>query len=350
MGTRIKKTSPLISILIINFNGLLHLEKCLSSLKKQIYKNVEIIMVDNASSDKSVSYTKKNFPSIKLIQNPKNLGFAEANNIAYREAHGEYILFLNNDTEVTDDFLVNLYESIHKDTRIGGVQSKLLFMDNPKFLDSVGAFLTYTGILYYYGISKPLVNKYNHRIKIYSAKGACMLFRKKALDDILVNNEIFDKSYFAYFEETDMCHRIWLAGYSIDFIPNSTVFHKMGGTSNLLNNSFIQYHSFKNRINSYIKNLEIKNLFIILPIHLIFCELFAVFSLFKLKPEIFLSIQRAIVFNLLNIKKTLIKRAYIQTHIRKRKDEDIFPYILKKPGVNYYLNLFSGLKNYKDNL
>ncbi len=146
------KNKRLVSVIIVNQNGKKYLEKCLTSLKNQGYKNIEIILVDNASIDDSVDFTKKIFPDAKIKINSENLGFAEPNNIGYNLSEGDYVLFLNNDTEVKKDFLHPLVSILESNKDVGGVQSKILFMDNPTVLDSVGAFLTYSGILYYYGI------------------------------------------------------------------------------------------------------------------------------------------------------------------------------------------------------
>ncbi|MEM4230750.1 MAG: glycosyltransferase family 2 protein [Candidatus Pacearchaeota archaeon] len=338
----------LVSVIIVNWNGKNFLRECLTSLYSQNYKNIEVIFVDNNSNDGSVEYMKKNFPKTKIIVNKENLGFAEGNNIGYRHSAGDYILFLNNDTRVTKNFLTELIEVLESDKKIGGAQSKILLMDDPARLDSVGAFLTNTGFLYHYGITKRDSSKYNKQIDIYSAKGACMMFKREVLEKIKVEGEIFDSRYFVYFEETDMCHRVWLAGYKIVFSPKSVIYHKMGGTSGNLDNSFVQYHSFKNRINSYIKNLALISLLKILPLHILMCEAFAVFSLFRLKLQLFFSIQKAIIWNLMTLNKTLAKRKKIQEHIRKLNDKEFFHMIKKNVRITYYYNLFSGLRNYEE--
>ncbi len=338
----------LVSVIIVNWNGKRFLKECLSSLFAQDYKNIEVIFVDNASTDDSVDYVKKNFPKTKIVSNKKNLGFAEGNNIGYKNATGDYILFLNNDTKVTKSFLTELVKVLESDKKIGGVQSKILLMDDPTRLDSVGAFLTNTGFLYHYGIAKKDSPKYNKQIDIYSAKGACMIFKREVLEKIKVDGEIFDSRYFVYFEETDMCHRIWLAGYKIVFVPKSVVYHKMGGTSAKLDNAFVQYHSFKNRINSYIKNLGTLELLKILPLHILMCEAFALILLIKLKFSLFLSIQKAIVWNLAVLNATLIKRKQIQKYIREVNDMRLLHKVLRNVRFTYYYHLFGGLKNYNE--
>jgi|SRR5579859_4900175 len=342
--------SKLASIIIVNWNGKKHLETCLSSLQKQNYSPVEIILVDNASHDDSVTYVHKHFPKIKIVINQENFGFAEANNIGYRQAKGEYIVFLNNDTRVSKNFLSELIKTIDSDPQIGGAQSKILLMDEPDRLDSIGSFLTETGFLYHYAVGKKDEPKYNHRIDLYSVKGACMIFKREALEKTLVDNEVFDRRYFAYFEETDLCHRVWLAGYRIVYAPTSVIYHKMGGTSKGMDNAFIQYHSFKNRINSYLKNLNLVDLLTLLPLHLVICEGYSVYSVIKMRGSlgIFLAIQRAIAWNVTQLPVTLAKRRVVRQKIRRVKDRSLEPIIFRRVKLSYYIHLTLNLRKYEE--
>lgn len=332
----------------MNWNGLQYLKDCFSSLSKQTYKNIEVIFVDNASVDDSVKFVKKNFPKVKIIKTKKNLGFAGGNNVGYRYAKGDYVLFLNNDTKTAPNAIAELVKNMDERPDVGGAQGKILLMDNPKYLDSVGAFLTHTGILYHYGANKRDSAKYNKQIYLYSAKGAFMIFRKNVLDKVLIDGNPLDADYFAYFEETDMCHRVWLSGYKIIYIPSAVMYHKLGGTSTKLNNAFVQYHSFKNRINSYIKNLSIPSLLIILPVHLVICEGFGLLAIFQKNLKLFVAIQRAIYWNIMNMKTTLRKRYDVQARIRKISDAELFPQIIVEVGLDYYLDMPNALAHYKD--
>jgi GT2 family glycosyltransferase len=330
----------LVSIIISNYNGKEYLENCFSSLVRLNYSNYEIILIDNNSKDGSIEYTNNNYPQIKVIQNTENLGFAEANNIGYKNARGNYILFLNNDTTIDPNFLSILVEEIKKDKCIGGVQPKILQMDNPKKLNYVGGFLTSTGILYHFGCGKDADNpRYNQKLWIFSLIGAAMLFKREVLEKV----GLFDKDYFAYFEETDLCHRIWLAGYKILYVPQAIIYHKGGGTSLRMNNSYIQFHSFKNRINSYIKNLNWLELLKILPLHVLLCLAVSI-----VYPRYFSAIQKAIWWNICYIKGTLKKRKNVQTDIRAIKDKNFIPCLKKKVRPSYYYYLFKGLEKYED--
>ncbi len=339
----------LVSIIIVNWNGLRWLPECFSSLYAQEYKNFEIIFVDNASHDESVVWVKKHFPKTRIIINSQNLGFAEANNVGYRESRGEYVLFLNNDTRVTKTFLKELLAKF-KDLTIGGAQSKILLMDHPDTHDSVGAYMTPTGFLYHLGFGKKDSPVYDKDIELYTAKGACMIFRSSVLKKIEYNGWVLDPAYFAYFEESDMCHRVWLSGSRIVYAHKSVIYHKMGATSSSMNNAFIQYHSFKNRINSYLKNMEMKWLILYIPIHILLVLCFAVFSLFQKKWQLGMAIFKAIWWNIRTLPRTVCLRTYIQNNIRIISDDTLRPKIFRSPGFDYYRHLISGtLVEYKEN-
>lgn len=335
-----------VSIIIVNWNGLHYLQKCLPSLEKVNYPNREVIIVDNGSQDGSLEYLKK-FPNIKLIKNKTNLGFAGGNNKALPYVRGDYILLLNNDTIVTKHFITELVREIEKDEKIGVVQGKLISMEDRKRLDSVGAFLTDTGFLYHYGYLQKDQKKYDKSIYLYTAKGACLMARKEVVKKV----GLFDEDFFAYFEESDFCHRVWLAGYTIRYAPKAVVYHKIGGTSNTMRSAFIQFHSFKNRINAYIKNLGTWELIRILPLHLILCEVAAIGFLFLRKPRHFLAVNKAMYWNIVHLSKTLKKREQVQRKIRIKQDKDLMPLLKKQPTFRYYYYLFAkSLVGYEDEL
>lgn len=331
-----------VSVIIVNWNGLHWLQGCLPTLSKQTHTALEIIVVDNGSTDGSVSWVRKHYPKAKVIVNAENLGFSHANNIGYKKATGSYVLFLNNDTKTTRTFIARLVQVLESDRAIGGAQSKILLMDKPDTHDSVGAFLTPTGFLYHYGFGKKNIPKYDAQIDLYTAKGACMIFKKSVLKKVEVDGWILDPDYFAYFEESDMCHRILLAGYRIVYVHDSVIYHKMGATSSSMNNDFIQYHSFKNRIRSYIKNLSLLSALFILPVHLLLCEAFSLASLAKGKFALAVAIQKSIFWNISHIGDSLRMRAYIQKTVRKIPDSQYFSRVMKRPSIRYYLSLSRG--------
>lgn len=342
-------SKKLVTVIIVSWNGLHWLKKSLPSLINVTYKPLEIILIDNSSTDGTKNWVQKNYPFIKIILINKNLGFAEANNIGYESSNGEYILFLNNDVEVKPSFISALVKCVNKNNMIAGAQSKILLMDDKTRYDSIGAFLTPTGFLYHYAFRNKHNKKYDKQIYLFSPKGACMLYKRSVLERVLINKKLFDPDAFAYFEETDMAHRIWLIGKQIVYAPDSVIYHKMGGTSTTMNNAFIQYHSFKNRIGSYIKNLSIQRLIPILFVHFFVIELFAIVAFIKGRINVSLAIQKAIIWNIFSLPFLLKKRAYIQYKLRTVSDNSIWKSISRNPPFKYYKAQMMGLPYIEDN-
>ena len=169
-------SSPKISVIIVNYNGKELLQKCLESLFKIDYNNFEVILVDNNSTDGSMEFVTKNHPNIIVVKLDSNKGFAEPNNIGAKIAKGEYLLFLNNDTVTTTNFISEMIKVLEKDEKIAICQSLLLKPDGN--IDSSGDFIDKMGIVYN---SKTKTDEIR---EISSARGACMLMRKKIFDKL----------------------------------------------------------------------------------------------------------------------------------------------------------------------
>ena len=337
----------LVSIIIVNWNAKEDLQECLYTLFEISYKNYEVILVDNGSKDDSVRFVKSNYPDIKVIETGKNLGFAGGNNLGFKQARGKYVLFLNNDTIVTKNFLGKLVNFMEERKDVGIVQPKILFHRPGTVLhqkiNSIGSFLLPSGFLYHLDYGKKY-KKIKDSYEIFSAYGACFLARKSLLQKI----GLFDDRYFAYFEETDLSHRVWLAGLKVMILPETLIYHKGAKTAEKLPSAFIQFHSFKNRLYTYLKNLEGLNLIKIFIPHLLICEISSLLYLVFGKPSYTFAIQKAILWNLLNLKTLLKERKIIQKDLRKVKDKDFIPKLSKTVNLKYYYYLSSGnLENYK---
>lgn len=337
--------NPLVSIIIVNWDAKENLKECLDSLSKIDYPNYEVILIDNGSTDGSVEFVQKNFPWIIIAKSKTNLGFAGGNNLGFRKSRGKYILLLNNDTLVAKDFLSKLVGFMEERKDVGIVQPKILF-HRPKTslhhkINSVGSFFLSNGFLYHlkYGKSD---SSDNTPYEILSAYGACFLARHDLLDKI----GLFDDDYFAYFEETDLSHRVWLSGLKVMIYPSAAICHKGAKTSERLPSSFILYHSFKNRLQTYLKNLSVANLFKIFIPHLLICEISSFLYLLVGRPGYTFAIQKAIFWNLFNLKKILKKRENVQ-QFRKVKDNEFIPKLTRNVNLLYYYFLARGeLKKY----
>lgn len=336
-----KNSRSLVSIVIVNWNGKRWLQRCLPSLSKVTYKAIEWVIVDNASTDGSQEWIQKHYPTAILIKNKKNVGFSQGNNIGFKKTKGKYILFLNNDTTVETSFIEELLKPFERDPTIGGVQSKIILMDDHTRVDSIGAFLTPTGFLFHNHLGKK-DNKYlNKEIELYTAKGASMMFRREVLKKVSMHGWVFDPVYFAYFEETDLCHRVWLAGYRIVYAYKAVIYHKLAASSSQLISSWVQFNSYKNRINSYLKNLGIFSLFFILPIHLFLCHILVIVFFIKGNTSWAIAIFKAVWWNVFQLQKTLRYRKFVQMKIRSRADSTFFPSIVKYPSMAFYVNFLT---------
>lgn len=340
---------PLISVIIVNWNGEEIIEKCLSSLFKQSYKNFETIVVDNNSSDKSKDVIKKKFRRVTLIENKKNVGFALGNNIGVKRAKGEFMLLLNSDALITTKLIDLLLQAIQKNKKLGIVQPKILYRSNEGHADntinSVGTFLTNSGFLFYPGYGKSDNSaEYKKEREIFSAYGACMLIRKEVIEKI----GLFDPDFFLYFEETDFCMRAWLSGWQTKYIPNAYVYHTGGVSSRKFGTDKVYFHSFKNKICAYIKNFQFKSLISILAVHIMLCFGVSLLYLLTGKVRFAMAVQKALIWNAVNFKKTLKKRQNIQKNLRKVPDKIYMKRVVYNPPLRYYLYLFTGLEYYKD--
>lgn len=320
------KNGNSVSIIIPNWNGGKSFYNCIKSLSKVKYNNLEIIIVDNGSVDKSESLVYKfSFSKIRVIKNLKNLGFAKACNIGFLKSSGDYILFLNNDTKVTPDFLNVLVNFIKNNPEVGAIQPKIKILNRPSLLDNAGSFLTNSGFLEHWGYMKKDSREFNNAREVFSIKGACLLTRRGLIEKI----GLFDEDFESYFEESDFCWRVWMQGYKIVYYPKTFIYHEVGFSSKKQNQYFVFFHSSKNRISSLIKNMEFKNLLAIGGLHLILNLGLVLYYCLKLKFKKAFMIVKAIVWNILHINKIVQKRIHIQNE-RIVTDKEIFKVAMKK--------------------
>jgi len=250
---------PLVSVIVVNYNGLRFLPKCLDSLLAQSYKNAEIILVDNCSADGSASFVKANYPSVRLIENEANLGFALANNIGIRSSSGEMIATLNNDTEVTPQWLGSLVDAARHNDGVGMCASKMLFMKSPGIIDSTGICISRSGACWDRGMFEPDRGQYPSD-EVFGPCAGAALYRKKMLDGI----GLFDENFFAYMEDVDLAFRGRLAGWKCLYVPEAVVYHFHGGTAGY-ESEFTIYYGNRNIIWNVMKNYPLPLLLASLP-------------------------------------------------------------------------------------
>ncbi|MBU4077261.1 MAG: glycosyltransferase family 2 protein [Euryarchaeota archaeon] len=240
---------PKVSIILVNYDGKKYLDACLSSLKNQTYYNFEVIFVDNASMDGSVDYVKAHFPSVLIIENPKNYGFAKGNNIGIGEAKGDLIATLNNDTEVTPGWIEELVKSINSDDNVGMCASKMMFMENRKTINSTGICISRSGACWDRGMFECDNGQYESIGEVFGPCAGAAMYRKSMLEEI----GLFDEDFYAYMEDADLAFRGRLAGWKCLYVPKAVVYHVHGGTAGYATDYTIFYGN-RNIIWNCIKN------------------------------------------------------------------------------------------------
>ena len=254
-----KGMPPLVSIVVVNYNGLRFLRKCLDSLLAQTYKNAEIVLVDNCSRDGSVSFIKANYPSVRLIENEANLGFARGNNIGIQSSNGELIATLNNDTEATSQWLEALVEVATSHEDVGMCASKMLFMKSPGIIDSTGVCISRSGACWDRGMFERDSGQYAQG-EVFGPCAGAALYNKKMLDEI----GLFDENFFAYMEDVDLAFRGRLAGWKCMYVPDAIIYHFHGGTAGY-GSEFTIYYGNRNIVWNALKNYPASLLLTSLP-------------------------------------------------------------------------------------
>lgn len=214
-----------VSVILINYNGIRFLENCLSSVQNQTYKPLEIIIIDNASKDSSLELAQQKYANIKVVSNDENIGFAQAANQGIKCAKGSYILLLNVDVELDKDFIKEALTSMNIDNRIGIVSGKILNMENRKYIDSAGQFLSKELRPKERNYRKPDKLSFYGGDYVFSVCAAVGMYRKEMLEDIKIYNEYFDEDFFMFSEDLDLGYRAQLFGWKSYYNENAVAYH-----------------------------------------------------------------------------------------------------------------------------
>lgn len=214
---------PKVTVIVLNYQGHTWLEACLSSVLDTSYSNFETILVDNASQDSSADFVRSRFPSIKVIENQSNTGFAEGNNIGMKVAlasNAEYITLLNPDTKVTRDWLTELVAIGERESRVGIIGAVQLEYDGEALNSwTTSAFPRLVEELESPAQARPW-------IAVEWVEGACLAIKRKVLEEV----GLLDPIYFAFYEEIDLCRRAALRGWQVALVPRSRIHHFRGGS------------------------------------------------------------------------------------------------------------------------
>jgi len=268
-------------VIVANYNGKKYLAPCFESLISQnISADIEIICIDDNSTDGSYEFIKANYPMVKVLKNNHNLGHAFSCNLGIKKAKGDYLFLIDNDTEFDENCLKNLYSVLKDSPTAGCIGGMIKDYGESETIQDMGMDIDIFG----YGYSKEGsingfrikdMGQYDGSIKNCFYISSCALMIKKELIEQI---GLFDDNYFMYKDDLDLCWRAQIAGFDIIINPKAKIYHKMGvtlgGTSIKQDMKYIttskkRYYGERNTITTILKNYELKTLVWILPLYII---------------------------------------------------------------------------------
>jgi len=224
--------APLVHVLVINWNGLDHLEACFSTLLQSTYANVRFVLIDNGSTDDSVAFVRDHFGSdarVEIIEAGENLGWSGGNNMGIRhamDAGADYVFLLNNDTATAADAIAKLVEAAELDDGVGALAPKMVLFDAPDIINSVGVECSIIGNGWDRGLGRLDQPKWNRAGEVLGVCGGAMFIRRAAL----TRAGLLPEDFGIYLDDLDLSMRIWNAGFTIRSCPEACVRHKFSAT------------------------------------------------------------------------------------------------------------------------
>jgi GT2 family glycosyltransferase len=218
----------MVSIILLNWNGKRFLAECIRSVRAQTYQDYELLIIDNCSTDGSQDILRQQFGHERLLLNQTNTGYCGGVNQGIRATTGDYVFILNPDVILTETFVAELVRPFKHEARIGIVTGKLLRFDR-QTLDSTGQFLRRDLTPLERGYGELDRGEYDQPGYVFSACGAVVSYRRAMLDDIQLNGEWFDETYFAFYEDLDLGWRAHLFGWQAYYTPTAVACHYRGG-------------------------------------------------------------------------------------------------------------------------
>jgi len=343
---------PKVAVVILNYNGKHFLEKFLSHVILHSSPH-EVIVADNASTDESLLYLKSNFPKLRVLKNSNNDGYAKGYNVALKQIEADYFVLLNNDVEVTANWLQPMVDLMVQKPNVAVCQPKLLDYKNQTKLEYAGAsggFIDVYGYPFCRGrifnsIEEDLA-QYDSVMPVFWASGACLMVNSKVYWQV----GGLDDDYFAHMEEIDLCWRIRNCGYEVYVNPSSKVFHVGGGTLQKLS-THKTYLNFRNSLITLTKNHPSENLIFKIVVRLILDGVAGVKFILSFQGLHCWAILRAHFSYYSMLSKTLAKRKALQkisgyksTLVRAYKRSIVYAHFVN--GIKKFSKLKDGFIEY----
>ncbi len=246
-----------ISIIIVTSDSGKYIESCLDSILSQDFKDYEIIVADNGSKDNTIAIIKNRYSGVILIENLENFGPCKARNQGIAKANGKFVLCLDHDVKLLDNFLTNICKAIEERDDIGAVGPKILMSDG-KTIYSAGIQSSYLWRFHDIGDTKIDTPAFWHKRYVSGVSAAAVIYRREALETIKQDGEYFDEDFFYLFEDVDISWRLQKMGWKILYMPDAACLHVSGRSRK--KDKFSQYLSMRNRYLAIIKNESLSKL------------------------------------------------------------------------------------------
>jgi GT2 family glycosyltransferase len=286
------------AVVVVNYTGERFLRECIESARSQTVRPAEIVVVDNASSDRSVELIRENFPGITLLPQGKNQYFCRGSNIGLAATSAPFVLLLNNDAFLEPDYIERALEPMLRDERVGAVTGKILRPDR-ETVDSAGQELARSRKPLDRGYGQQDGGQFDDECEVFGAGGVAPLLRRRMLADISVGGQVFDEAFVHFQEDLDLAWRARNLGWKAWYTPAAVAYHHRGGTGQseparqtwARNFAFanlpseLQYHLLKNRYAAMAKNDRLGSWLLGLPWILLY-ELKILTYLLLIKPSL----------------------------------------------------------------
>ncbi|MFV0345742.1 MAG: glycosyltransferase family 2 protein [Bacteroidales bacterium] len=316
-----------VAVVLLNWNGVKLFDKFLPSvLRHSLGDDIGVYVADNGSDDSSIEYLNANYPTVKIIENDKNHGFAEGYNVALRNLDAEYFVLLNTDVEVADGWISPIISLMDRDTNIAACQPKIMSYHKKNYFEHAGAAGGYIDRIGYpfcrgrvFDFLEEDLGQHDELSEIFWASGAAMFVRSSAYWEV----GGLDGDFFAHMEEIDLCWRLKRLGYSIYSVPQSRVYHLGGGTLPYASSRKL-YLNFRNSLFMLYKNASKGRLFISIATKSIIDSLS--FPMFLLKADFggIKALFRAYWHFLLSLGKLRAKRKAILRQSKVERVSEIY--------------------------
>ena len=239
---------PLVYIILVNYNGYEDTNECVRSLKKTSYPNFKIIIVDNASTNDSLTYLKKSSKDCRIIESKDNLGFAGGNNLGIEYAlnnGADYVMLLNNDTLVEPNFLDEMLNTVKGNAKVGLVGCKIMYYPKKDTIWYGGGYINWFKFIgVHYGLKEIDNGQCDREKEIDFMTGCCMLIKREVFE----KTGLLSDDYFMYFEDVDFCVKVKDSGYKIWYNPKAVIYHKVGLSGGGEESSFSIKWGTRNRL------------------------------------------------------------------------------------------------------